>query len=82
VSRLLLVSTALLGASEAITVELLRLIGTLIAAAGAVLAAYWARQGRVDARGARREARSRRYRVRDPDRERALVVDQPEQREP
>jgi hypothetical protein len=55
-SRLLLLSTALFGLSEAITVELLRLAATLVGATGALLAAYWARQGRQHAAGARREA--------------------------
>lgn len=80
--RLLLLSSMLLGLSEAITVEVLRLAASIVAGICSLAAAYWARQGRVAARGARREARRARWRVRDPDRERVIVVDEPLPDEP
>jgi hypothetical protein len=61
---------ALMSVAQAVTIELIRLAGTCIGATAAVLAAYWARQGR-------RELRSRRFAVRDPETEHAVVVDSP-----
>lgn len=67
----------ILGVSEAITVESLRLLATTIAALASIYGAYAARQGRKEAKRTRREVRRRRRRAR-PD-ERVLILDEPEQ---
>lgn len=69
-TRLLWLYVGLMGVAQAVAIELIRLAGTCVGATAAVLAAYWARQGR-------RELRSRRFRVRDPETEHAVVVDSP-----
>lgn len=83
-ARLMILAGSVLGASEAVTVEALRLVGVAISCAasivGAVLAYRNGREARAakrEAAKARREARSRRHVVRDPANEHALVVDTP-----
>jgi uncharacterized membrane protein YccC len=69
-TRLMGLYVALVLGSEAITLEVLRLIGTCIGATAATVAAVLSYR-------ARRELRSRRFRVRDPENEHAVVIDTP-----
>lgn len=80
--RLLSVAAGAMGASEAVTIELLRLVGVVISCVASILAAWLAfrngreaRDAKREAMRARREARSRRHAVRDPEREGVLLVD-------
>lgn len=66
-----------LGLSELVTVEGLRLLGTTIAALASIYAAWSARQGRAEARKTRRDVRRRRRKLRDDDDGQVVVLDHP-----
>lgn len=88
-ARLLTIAASAMGASEAVTIELLRLVGVVVSCIASVTAAVLAyrngreaREAKREARDARRQVESRRHVVRDPETEHALVVDHAELHEP
>lgn len=84
IDRLLLAAVGpVLGLSELITVEGLRLLGTTIAAAASIYAAASARRSTREARRTRRDVRRTRQKMRAGDGDgHVVVIDQPAEPDP
>jgi hypothetical protein len=72
----------LIGASEAVQIELLRLLTAVVGAVAAIIGAFLAYRANVRIGRQTGEMRRKRRRVRDADREQVLILDEPADSKP